>query len=69
MGNLSTTNRRQRTRNDCLSNRKQRTRIRNSFSDCFFILGALQGSMLGALVFNIFSLIFSLERCGYCQFG
>ena len=54
MGNLSTTNRRQRTRNDYLSNRRQRTRIRNSFSDWFFTLGALQGLMLGPLVFNIF---------------
>ena len=54
MGNLSTTNRRQRTRNEYLSDRRQQTRIRNSFSDWFFTLGALQGSILRPLVFNIF---------------
>ena len=48
MGNLSTTNRRQRTRNEYLSDRRQQTRIRN------FTLGALQGSILRPLVFNIF---------------
>ena len=53
MGNLSTTNRRQRTRNDYLSNRRQQTRIGNYFSKWFFILGPLQGSILGLLVFNI----------------
>ena len=54
MGNLSTTNRRQRTRNEYLSDRRQQTRIRNSFSDWFFTLEALQGSILRPLVFNIF---------------
>ena len=53
MGNLSTTNRRQRTRNDYLSNRRQQTRIGNYFSNWIFILGPLQGSILGPLVFNI----------------
>ena len=53
MGNLSTTNRRQRTRNDYLSNRRQQTRIGNYFRNWFFILGPLQGSILGPLVFNI----------------
>ena len=56
--------------NDYSSNRRQRTRIGNSFSDCFeAILGVLQGSILGTLLFNIFhALIFSFERGGYCQF-
>ena len=53
MGNLSTKNRRQQTRNDYLSNRRQQ-RIGNSFSDWCFILGALPGSILGPLLFNIF---------------
>ena len=40
--------------NDYLSNRRQRARIGNSFSDWLeVILGLLQGSILGPLLYNI----------------
>ena len=40
---------------DYLSDRKQRTRVNNSYSTWFEILfGVLQGSILGPLLFNIF---------------
>ena len=39
----------------CLTNRKQRVKINSTYSDWFEILvGTLQGSVLGPLLFNIF---------------
>ena len=41
--------------NDYLSNRKQRTKIENTYSTWLdIIFGVLQGSMLGPLLFNVF---------------
>ena len=55
-----------------LSNRKQRIKINNVFSSWKdVILGVLQGSVLGLLLFNIYvnDLFFILKDVGMCNFA